>query len=163
MKSCHANSVGMAKTPNNQPTLSPIEVLAISKAASASSKEVKAARELVGPGEYTGEVTVTIGYGFKVGEDYDKDASVPWMDLALVALSKLNGTTRASIIAEMAEMKADKLLSGKTMAPAVAEAKADVTAKVKELYAPKNTKGRVDGTSKYAAAGADVASVKEVA
>jgi hypothetical protein len=153
----------MAKTPKNQPTLSPIEILAISKAASASSKEVKAARELVGPGEYTGTVTVTLDYGFKVGEDYDKDASVPWMDLALVALSKLNGTTRNAIIEQMAQMKADKLLSGKTVAPAIAEAKADVTAKIKELYAPKNTKGRVDGTSKVIAAGADVASMKEVA
>lgn len=153
----------MAKTPNNQPTLSPIEVLAISKAASASSKEVKAARELVGPGEYTGEVTVTFRYGFKVGEDYEKDQSVPYMDLLLVALSKVNAATRATIIAEMAELKAAKQLSGKTMDPALKKIKDDITAKIKELYAPKNTKGRVDGTSKYAAAGADVASVKEVA
>tara|TARA_R110002110_G_scaffold16569_30_gene71718 strand:+ start:1866 stop:2327 length:462 start_codon:yes stop_codon:yes gene_type:complete len=153
----------MAKTLKNTNTLTPVEILAISKAASASSKEVKAARELVGPGEYTGQVTVTLDYGFKVGEDYEKDQSVPWMDLALVALSKLNGTTRASIIAEMAEMKAAKQLSGKTMAPAVAEAKADVTTKIQELYAPKTAKGRVDGTSKYSAAGADAAAVREVA
>ena len=75
--------------------LEPIQQIALSKFAPADGT-----REAIAPGTYTGEFTVRIGYGVTVGEDTDAKptASVPWRELAVLALAKLNDETRESVI-----------------------------------------------------------------
>lgn len=76
--------------------LTAIETLALSKLSAGTS------RDEIGPGEYSGSVTVTVDYSLKVGEDYEQrivSKADPWTLLA-VALSKLNGVTVESIVRE---------------------------------------------------------------
>jgi len=118
--------------------LSAVDVLAIAKAV--ASKEVKAVRDKVIPGKYTGSVTVKIAYGLNVGEDYDSmvAASVPWQKICGVLLSKLNAVTIESVIREVLQNGAD-----------TAELDREARDAVQRLMEPakKRCKGRVTCTA----------------
>lgn len=98
--------------------MTPVEVLALSKAVSVSMKDV--ARDLVSTGRHVGRVKLTVAYDLKVGADYEQEIVAkadPWTLLA-VALSKLNGLTVEAIVREAILMPEEMAKGVKDMAAA---------------------------------------------
>ena len=108
--------------------LNAVEIMALSKLVVA--KESKAARENVNPGSYKVSFLVRGEGIMNVGKDYPKAQvnKIDWIGLTAMALSKLNGVTIESLVADyeaageveideikdQAQAKID-LLKGKTM------------------------------------------------
>ena len=64
--------------------------------------KVKGDRDAVAPGSYAGRVVVELDYTLKVGEPYPQRivGKVPWIALAAVLLSKVNGATLETAVRE---------------------------------------------------------------
>ena len=80
--------------------LNATEILALSKAV--ASKDVKAARNGVAVGSHNVNFLVRVEGSMNVGEDYEKAqvCKIDWIGLTAMALSKLNGVTIESLVAD---------------------------------------------------------------
>ena len=90
-------------------TVDRLDMAAVEQLALTRFKADKGARDDVSPGEYEGRLQLEVKYQIKVGEDYTgtHPASVPWMDIASVLMSKVNDATMASILREVLDGEVD--------------------------------------------------------
>lgn len=127
-------------------TLTPEQIFALSRVAPSQSKEVKAARDELQPGQIKGDFLAHIEYDSTVGTDFEVRDDTSWKDLALLALSKIQATNPA-VVDQIFKRSQLALAEGDEPLPE-AEIKA-VEKRVKELAVellPKKTqKGHVTG------------------
>jgi len=83
-------------------SFSPIQEIALSKASPS-----KDARSELKPGSYAFDFTVRIQGSLKVGEDYGSKSSqsIPWKQLAIYLLGKVNTNTRDKVVRDFLKAK----------------------------------------------------------
>lgn len=136
----------MAK--KNDVNLNPVAALAVAKSVSESA--YKAASSDLTPGEYEVDMVVRIQGKITKGEDYTQqivEKAEPWLLIA-AALSKLNGVTIESLVAEATQAPEDL----------IKDLKARAATAIAKIKAPTETRCNGKVTCKLAVAGAMAAS-----
>lgn len=88
-------------------SLTPEQILALSKVASPSSKEVKGARPLVPEGQHKGECLLALKYDITVGAPHPAAPSVPWEKIAVLAMSRIDAATQKALVRQALDPEVD--------------------------------------------------------